>query len=449
MTTQTYATQPTAYYLAAQAAFAAGGPALDIAGGTLVVGDGNGAVPAISALIAANGVTHEVWRGQTIQSVSMDANNAAQLDIQCEVPAAIGGAEIGPFTVTEFAILDVLGNCCIVGTTSSLQKTVSSQGQTSDLTWIAAVACAVGAVTLTPPTGGFASMAQVEAAFNANLPSCAVPLTKTDTPNAGGWIERVFGIEPASQPADPVTATTSAAAMGSGRPASAAEWAAGAPTAGGFAWPWPTLQQVAGALAAIVNSITALGASLAGYLLKSGGTMTGPLVLAADPTASPQAATKHYVDSAIGGISIPSVAGYLPLAGGDMTGPLITARDPQTAMEAANKEYVDNSVAAANPFMETGVGAALMISGQALDATGPAVGTTAACTYSGGSAKWGGAAFSDARWPSSAPPGEWTAQTVIITGNFVTGAVLAGGSGGGTVEDTYATSWLAVLVRTS
>jgi hypothetical protein len=39
--------------------------------------------------------------------------------------------------------------------------------------------------------------------------------------------------------------------------------------------------------------------SLSGYLLKSGGTMTGVLNLAADPTADAQAANKHYVDAAI------------------------------------------------------------------------------------------------------------------------------------------------------
>jgi hypothetical protein len=51
---------------------------------------------------------------------------------------------------------------------------------------------------------------------------------------------------------------------------------------------------------------TALGytpadqAALAGYLLLAGGTMTGPLALAADPTLAAQAASKHYVDQAIG-----------------------------------------------------------------------------------------------------------------------------------------------------
>jgi hypothetical protein len=358
MTTQVYATQVTQYFLAAQAAYqAAGGTGtpLNIAGGTLVVGDGNGAVPSISALVATNGVTHEVWRGNTINSVSVDANNADQLDIACEIPAAIGGAEIGPFNITEFAILDALGNCCVVGTTN-LQKTVSAQGQTSDLAWTAAVAYSVaGSVVVTPPTAGYATMNQVEAAFNANLPTCVAPLTKSDVTNPGGWTARTFGVAAASQPADVVTPTTSANAMGVGRPASAAEFAAGAPTAGGFAWPWPTLQQVAGAFAAIAATIASLTASLAGYLKLSGGTMSGALVLAADPTASLGAATKQYVDGKVGG------AGYLPLAGGTMTGPLALAADPTAPMQAATKEYVD---AAAN-----GAGKALKV-GTVVTATG-------------------------------------------------------------------------------
>lgn len=40
-------------------------------------------------------------------------------------------------------------------------------------------------------------------------------------------------------------------------------------------------------------------ATLTGYLLKAGGTMTGVLNLAADPTVDAQAANKHYVDAAI------------------------------------------------------------------------------------------------------------------------------------------------------
>lgn len=50
------------------------------------------------------------------------------------------------------------------------------------------------------------------------------------------------------------------------------------------------------------------------YVLITGSDMTGPLILSSDPTSSLQAATKQYVDSAIGG------SGFLPLTGGTMTG---------------------------------------------------------------------------------------------------------------------------------
>jgi hypothetical protein len=382
MTAQIYATQVTAYFLAAQAAYQASGGTgtpLNLAGGTVVAGDGNGSVPALSALIAANGVTHEVWRGQTVTSVTVDPNNANQLDIGCDIPAAIGGAEIGPFTVTEFAILDALGNCCIVGTTN-LQKTVSSQGQTSDLAWIAAVAYSVaGSVNLTAPSAGFTTLGAVVSAYNANLPDCVAPLAKTDTTQSNGWLKRVFGIAPASQPADTVTPISSAAAMGAGRPASAAEYAVGAPTSGGFAWPWPTLQQVAAEFASVMSAIAALGTSLSGYLLKSGGTMTGPLALAADPVS---------------------------------------------AMQAATKEYVDNAVAAAeaaNPFTTTGVGAIVEMTAAPTSQTAmfdnSLIGVTSAIGIvpnAGLSMTAGGIGWSgwDARWMTSAPPGEWQLQAL-------------------------------------
>jgi hypothetical protein len=413
--TQVYATQTTQYFDNLIAAAQAGGSPANLTGGALVVGDGNGAVPTISALIAAGGVTHEVWRGQVIQSVTVDPNAANQIDVAVDIPASSGGAEIGPFTVTEFAILDALGHCCIVGTTN-FEKTVSSQGQTCDLAWnVAVVVASTSAVTITPPNGGFATMAQVIAGYNANLPGVAAPITKSDTTSAAGWTDRTIGIAAAAQPVDAVTPASSTAAMGSGRPASPAEWAAGAPTAGGFAWPWPTLQQVSAALAAIWTAINGLPQSLAGYLPLGGGTMQGMLALFADPTAAAHAATKRYVDAAISALAT-ALGGYLPLAGGTMTGPLITARDPQSGKEAANKEYVD--AAAVNPFSSTGVGAMI----QLVAAGG--VNVTPSSAFIGQTASWvwqvstqpmsascgpTSCLFSDARWTyPNMPAGVWT-----------------------------------------
>ena len=55
------------------------------------------------------------------------------------------------------------------------------------------------------------------------------------------------------------------------------------------------------------------GGGTGNYVLKTGDTMTGPLVLPADPTANLQAATKQYVDTK---------APYVKLAGDTMTGDL-------------------------------------------------------------------------------------------------------------------------------
>lgn len=56
---------------------------------------------------------------------------------------------------------------------------------------------------------------------------------------------------------------------------------------------------------------TAAGVKVDDYLLRTGGTMIGPLALSADPTAAMQATTKNYVDS-----------NFLKLSGGTLTGDL-------------------------------------------------------------------------------------------------------------------------------
>lgn len=66
-----------------------------------------------------------------------------------------------------------------------------------------------------------------------------------------------------------------------------------------------------------------------GALPLIGGTMTGPIVLSADPAAPLQPATKQYADT------------KLPLAGGTMTGPIVLPADPTTALQAATKQYAD------------------------------------------------------------------------------------------------------------
>ena len=81
---------------------------------------------------------------------------------------------------------------------------------------------------------------------------------------------------------------------------------------------------------------------IAGALPKAGGTLTGVLTLAADPTSSMQAATKNYVDA--------RAAVSLPISGGTLTGPLSLPSNPASALQAAPKQYVDSQVAGALPL---------------------------------------------------------------------------------------------------
>ena len=75
---------------------------------------------------------------------------------------------------------------------------------------------------------------------------------------------------------------------------------------------------------------------------RAGDTLTGALILAANPTTTLQAATKGYVDA--------QVAGALPTAGGTLTGALTLAADPALSMQAATKHYVDAQAAISLPI---------------------------------------------------------------------------------------------------
>lgn len=87
---------------------------------------------------------------------------------------------------------------------------------------------------------------------------------------------------------------------------------------------------------------------LPGYLAKEGGTMTGKLLLNADPTENLGAATKAYVDAKVaeggGSVEPPDLTNYLKLSGGTMTGGLILKGDPTENLEAATKAYVDTGL---------------------------------------------------------------------------------------------------------
>ena len=95
---------------------------------------------------------------------------------------------------------------------------------------------------------------------------------------------------------------------------------------------------------------------------KSGDTMTGTLMLNGNPTAAMQAATKQYVDSVVGsGTAGGTTTAYVDQqdalrvakSGDTMTGALILNANPSASLGAATKQYVDTGVSAAQTTANT------------------------------------------------------------------------------------------------
>jgi hypothetical protein len=101
------------------------------------------------------------------------------------------------------------------------------------------------------------------------------------------------------------------------------------------------------------KSPTRLGDLAANTLSLAGGTLTGALTLATDPSLALQAATKRYTDT--------QVMTALPKAGGALSGALTLVADPTTALQAATKQYVDGQVASAVPKAGGTLTGALML----------------------------------------------------------------------------------------
>lgn len=119
--------------------------------------------------------------------------------------------------------------------------------------------------------------------------------------------------------------------------------------------------------AATKNYVDNAAVTATGALPKAGGTMTGAIVLAADPTLPLHPATKEYTDAAVGGAqATASAAGAtataasvtasaaLPTAGGTMTGPIVLASDPTLPLHPATKEYVDNAAVSSSALPKAG-----------------------------------------------------------------------------------------------
>ena len=73
----------------------------------------------------------------------------------------------------------------------------------------------------------------------------------------------------------------------------------------------------------------------------SGGTLSGPLTLAANPSAPLQAVTKQYVDG--------QVSATVPLSGGTLVGATSFSGESKRTTPAATKQYVDGQISAAVP----------------------------------------------------------------------------------------------------
>ena len=104
---------------------------------------------------------------------------------------------------------------------------------------------------------------------------------------------------------------------------------------------------------------TALQAATKEYVdarvFRLGDTMTGPLILSGDPTTALEATTKEYTDG--------QFAKSLPAAGGTMTGPLTLAANPTSTLQAAPRQYVDDQVATALPLTGGSLSGALLLAG--------------------------------------------------------------------------------------
>jgi hypothetical protein len=126
-----------------------------------------------------------------------------------------------------------------------------------------------------------------------------------------------------------------------------------------------------GALA--VQAATGSGgtSSVGAYLPLAGGTLTGPLLLAADPTTYLQAATKQYVDAHSGTGGGP---GFLPLSGGTMLGQLTLAGNATNPLHAVPLQQVP-------PGVVVPPGGSIQAAHDALPATGGTILLAANTTY--------------------------------------------------------------------
>jgi len=76
----------------------------------------------------------------------------------------------------------------------------------------------------------------------------------------------------------------------------------------------------------------------------TGSTLTGPLMLHDDPINNLQASTKQYVDGRIANHNIEHASAYLALTGGALTGTTTISVAPSGSTDITNKQYVDTRI---------------------------------------------------------------------------------------------------------
>jgi hypothetical protein len=129
----------------------------------------------------------------------------------------------------------------------------------------------------------------------------------------------------------------------------------------------------------VQGALAALGGT---YLPLTGGTLTGPLTLNADPVSQNQAATRHYVDQ--------SAAQELQLTGGTLTGPLTTPGLSTENLEGVQYADQNQSTAGSNDGIAMSLAECSTFQ-YACQVLAPAVyATTEKAPWGGGDFTWSG-----------------------------------------------------------
>ena len=146
----------------------------------------------IGGTAAATGDRFAVLNPATgaVVATAPNATDATQIDIGVVIPAAIGGHEVGPFQINEFALLDAGGECLVVGQMNSYKGTAAT-GLPGDLAFIVQIGASASDVVISSPGSSiFLTEVDIRNAMNAHQPTADAPLTQTDTMVAGRWLLR-------------------------------------------------------------------------------------------------------------------------------------------------------------------------------------------------------------------------------------------------------------------